>query len=464
MHAPPLLLDQVIVQAAPLGGGVAPMLTTPAHEQGEVDLAPAREQAKSYRYWNYVAITRIMDRCSQPRPEVGTVVGRGAVAGRQYLDGRSLEWVRQSYGLCQSMDEDFAPLAESHPFLRLLADVNPEDTWSEFIAETVMFLRLTGKFCWLVIPNSFGLPAQMTVLPSHWVAPKYSKSGELISWVITPDDPTKRRELPPDWIVCGRYKNPLSKRDGMSPLFASPRWTDNVEAIEKSRGLSFKNAVWPDLLIYLEGDKYNDASEDLIDRVRNRFMRRMAGVERGGIGGPLFIPPGSKAEKWNTSPREMDFGTSSDQARDNSLALHGTPPVIAGVTSDYTRATADAGTVVFCSITVNPTLRLIAGVLQEHVAVRFDERIVVWYRDVTPADAAFELQQDEADFKMGAIDPDEVRMKRGREPKGTPWYGTGYLPTGVMPLDQELVEMPEEEPEPPEPEAEDDEDEDEEDE
>src|SRR5690606_12717997 len=104
--------------------------------------------------------------------------------------------------------------------------------------------------------------------------------------------------------------------------------------------------------------------------------------------------------------KEMDFIESASQTRDNNLALTGTPPVIAGVSSDYTRATADAATVVFCEHTINPTLGFIAGVLTEKVASLFDPRLVVWFADCVPANAEFELKQDEADFKMGALTPD----------------------------------------------------------
>jgi len=406
----------------------------------------AREQVQHFTYWNYVGIRPIAQMFAGTFPNAGTPVN-SPPPGRSRLSASERKWVRQSYGprWMQAHDSDITPLAESHPILELLHGVNAEDTWQEFAFETVVMLYLTGQFFWWLIPNAVGVPAELRLIPTQWITPHRTKRGW---WTVRPQYATRQFDLPPEEILDGKFKSPLSKGSGWGPLDAGPLWVDNVEHIETSRWHAFRQGVNPDVLLQFEGEQYQDPRQGLLDRIEEKFLSRISGVRKTGK--PMLIPPGVKAQKWSNTPKEMDYSKSGDQLRDNNLALIGTPKTVAGITSDVNRATVEGSLVAFCAFTMNPLFRLMAGVLTEKLAPRFDPRIRFWYPDCTPEDKAFDLARDESHFRMGALNPDEARRSAGREPRGTSLYDTGYLPAGLMPLDDGLqpADLPAEQPGP----------------
>lgn len=430
---------------------LAPITVNQTQRFGNANYFRLDEQAKAYRYWTYIAINKISDRCAQQFPNIGLKTKR-AKGQQSRIPITARQHLKKHYGrYLQRQDEDIEPLSETHPLHVLLQSVNPGETWGDFVSESVIHNGLMGVFTWWLIPNGFrttrapgGLPSQLMALPPQWVTPLYNEDRTFRCWEILPyADETMRFELPFEQIIIGKRKNPRSKAlmEPYSPLQAAPAWIDNVESIERARRSGFEGGVNPDMLIELDPTVYDSPQPDIIARIKQRFMERAANLERRN-GEPLLMPPGMKATKWSHTNKEMDFIDSAAQIRDNVLALHGVPPVVAGVTSDYTRATADAATVVFCDYTINPLLAFIAGVITEKLASLYDPRIVVWFDDCVPANAEFELKQDEADFQMGALDPDELRQKRGREPKGEPAYESGYLPHTLSPLNEDLQPEP----------------------
>jgi phage portal protein BeeE len=434
---------------------VAPVFAPSGHSFApNSNMSLHQEQVKHFTYWNYVAIKRIADRFSEPFPHVGFPVRRSGGAQHQMMiRGKQRQFMSQSYGSrwLQSHEHDLEPVADNHPMIELLHHVNGEDTWPEFAYETAVMWLLTGKFYWWVIPNSIatanspqGMPAELWVIPTQWVEPIYHpQTGELLRYDVTPDGNRARRwEIPPEQIVSGKFKSPKSKVDGWSALLAGAMWIDNVESIESSKWHSFKNGPNPSMLLEFDGEKYNDPSGDIVERIKEKFLARAAGVTRAGE--PLLIPPGVTSKAWTRPPKEMDYQDSGAQVRDNNLALHGVPPVVAGITSDYTRATAEAANYVFCEVTLNPLFRQFAGILTEKIGPRFDDRIRCWYEDCRPANAEQTLKEMEFAFGSGARTPDEIRQWLGDEPFGSDPYTTGYVPSGFRPLNEDDLELEEE--------------------
>ncbi len=442
---------------APFEARVGPLVTTADHLTGSTDMRRVQEQVRHYTYWNYVAIKRILDRASGQLPNIGRVI-RGGTAGRQrHLSGPQRRWIQQHYhGYLQSALDDLEPVPQTHPLSQLLWHVNPEDTWSEFLAETLLFLNLTGRFYWWAIPNGLrsalpgiNLPAQLWVIPTQWVSEFRTKSGQMRFYRVVPDgDMGRKEDIPPQDVIKGKWTSPMSKTMGHSPLSAAPMWVDNVESIEKSRWHSFRNGANPDWLVMLN-ESYAHPTEEVIDKIKQKFLQRSSGTHRAGE--PIVVPPGVTLQPATNKPREMDYGTSGDATRDQSLALHGTPKTVAGITTDVNRATVEGANLIFCEVTINPQLRLVAGVLTEKLAPRYGADIRCWFDDCTPRDAVQELAEARFDAEIGALDPDERRIDRGREPKGEPAYQTGYLPAGKIPLSLAAREElePEPEPEPP---------------
>ena len=433
----PRFLDTVDIsvrQTSPgtLSPEVATTFSDPRTVSGAgLSMRTAQEQVKNYKYWVYVAIRRTADFASSIRPNFSVPVSRSS--GQAFsIHQRDREHLRQRYGMFQTVRDDLEPLPDGHPLCTLFQHINPEDSYCEFIYETFLFWLLTGRFYWWVIPNGLGRPTEMWVIPTQSAEELYNDNGTLRAVRIR----ETQKKIPAEQIIRGKFKSPLNKRDSYSEMQAAPLWINNVESIAKSQHRTFEQGVNPDLIMHLESDRYANPTEDEITAIKEKFLRRSAGVEHSGE--PLLVPPGVKMEKWSRTAREMDYDKGSDQMRDQNLALYGVPKTVAGIIQDVNRAAFEGSMVAFCNIRINPLMAQLAGIITEKLAPFFDHRIVTWFPDCTPTNVERELAEDTIDLANGAMTPDERRSKRGRDPEGTPAMTQGYIGAGRVPINDVL--------------------------
>ena len=395
------------------------------------DSGSDEELVRHFTLWNYVAISRIGYKISEQFPKVSRAVGEGESS--QTLGVKQMQHIRKQHGSIVQFHEELEPVDSSHPLLRLLHEVNPEDWWGTFIYETIMFWQLTGEFYWWLIPNNAGIPTQMWVIPTQWVKPNYDKGGSIESYTVTPDgDRQRAKPIPADQIITGKHKSPISKSKCHSPTAAGSQWIDNSESVEKARWNTFRNGPLPSVSIELDREQYAKPDPDVLKAVKDRFVARYGGTARAGE--PIIAPPGMKVSPFSMKPAEMAFPETIDQVRDQVLALHGVPKVIAGITADINRATIYGANLIFCENTINPLLSLLAGIMSEKLAPRFGSDLRIWFDDARPADAEAEREEVKLDWTMGAITPNERRISRGREPVDDPGANELYVTTVSIPM------------------------------
>lgn len=413
---------------------IAMFMQSPGSRWGSAQgMASLNECTKHYNYWNWVGIRAICNKFCQHMPNVGYPVKAKKSARQSFLSDRDRGWLKQRYGatILQSDGIDLKPAPDSHPLVKLLADVNPQDTFQEFAYEWMMYWQLCGKSYLWAIPNGFGLPAEIYVLPSDWVWPVYNAMGDLWKYKVIPVGYSAIRiDLPPEEVITCKFKSPRSKIDGWGPLQAGPLWVDSVESIEKTRKATFDGGPNPDFMFTLS-EKFGEPGTDVITRIKEKFLTRTQGTARE----PIVIPFGITGTKITNTPLEMDFGTSGGMTRDNNLALLGVPGIIAGLAHEFTEANADASMLVFCENTMNPLFSLAAGILTEHLATRYDDRLKVWYPDCKPENAEFKLRQMEAASPWGGASPADWQRYMGAEVSDLPAYNTGYIPANMVPIE-----------------------------
>lgn len=425
---------------------VSQLAVSPLHglERRGASYAKTREQLRHYTGWNYVAIKLLCDKLAEQFPLCGVrkgAAGAGAKAGmstpqKQHL----LRHYRQYLG---TNADDVSLLPDGHRLVTLLRQVNPTDWWGSFCFDTHLYWQLTGRAYWWVIPDGLGLPAELYVIPSDWVEPKWGRDGRQVGWLVSPGgNSLQERLLPMDEVIEFKFTSPLDPLDSHSPTYAGGRWIDNSESIDDSQWHAFKNGVRPEMVVTLDKDKFAniDPGSEMMDRIKDKFMQRAAGVRRSGE--PLIAPPGITLTPWGHKPSEMAFGETGEITRDQVLALRGVPKALAGISHDLNRASIEGAEVLFCSYAVNPLLARFAGAITERLAKRFDPRIMLWFDDCKPADAVQEREEIKQDWSMGAISPDERRQARGMPPWNIPGVSdVAYLPTAILPLDR-IADMP----------------------
>jgi len=398
----------------------------------------AREQVNHYTLWNFVT-TRIRQ---NKFASIFPFFGRTAASATSKRIGRQHIHHLFGHGLVQDLHEEVEPVTD-HPAIELLKRVNDKDSFFSFASETMLFWRLTGRFYWWLIPGTSGFPAEIHVVPTQWVEREWEKSGRLRRYKVTSEDSGRVEFIPVEDMITHHDPSPLSKVGEASPIQAGSRWIDNAESIEDSRFWAFQNGANPDVMLTMDSEMFSAMpGGDTIDEIQERWMRRMSGTRNSHK--PAVVPPGIGLEKISNTPKEMDYPGSAEQIRDNNLALQQTPPVIAGMSAEYNRATAEAANVVYCQFTMDPDFMAFASFLNEFFIPRFPdaENLLAWYLPCAPVDAEFNLRRDQQDFMTGAKSPDEIATEQGREPMGVPESESRYIPGSMMPLDAEL--MPEE--------------------
>lgn len=337
---------------------------------GSLTSAQIPEMVTHYRDWVYVAINVIAQQTAGLTPNLAYVVD-GHIPGKTTKACfRHDPEVYQSFGASMFREsgphsfltmgayrskalsvvkphEELEPLEIDHPLRRLLENPNPFDTSFDILFETVLFLELTGVAYLWCVPNSvtrrfssgYPIPAELWVLPSHWVWPR-AGGGPLrqtqymgSDWngfrnaghrYVDPNSAGFGEELihyyevrpwggmgsagilriPPDEIVMLRTKNPLDKIMGYSRLSAAAQWIDLEESITRSRFSQAMNVARPEFWVEL-GPGYEDPDDDRIRRVEAKIAQRSQG--EWNYGKPVITPPGAKITPLSFNPTEMAY-------------------------------------------------------------------------------------------------------------------------------------------------------------
>lgn len=249
-------------------------------------------------------------------------------------------------------DEDYAPVHD-HPLADILQRPNPQETFGSLLGYMALQWGLTGNGpLWLVPGLEHGRPVELYPLVEALMQPAYAPSLQYPegAWRVTPYYPTgtgwtygtlgsrmlSSTLLPGTEVRKVRAPHPLLRNDGYSPLTACGVQLDIMEAIDLSRHSAFMQGAQLGTVVHVPG-----LEEEGNKRVSAEFRQHYGGAGNARKVAVVSSPPGStgefKIEQMGESPREMDYGTTWQQAVDFVMATFGVPSVVAGlkVASSY---------------------------------------------------------------------------------------------------------------------------------
>jgi hypothetical protein len=396
----------------------------------------AVDQVLSYKGWNYVVVRKLCELLSSSAPMVGRW-DRAAMPSGQRIHQRARSDWNATYGRMYQTDASDVETLDTHPLVELFERVNTEDTWSDLMFELNLYLELTGCAYLWVLPAALTLtgglpqPLQLEIVPTHWCSERRSRSGELLGWQIQVPNATTI-DVGTDDIIPFRFKSPLGKNAWTSPAQAVDTWIDSSQAVSESRLAVLANQGNPSMILRPDAEQYGDLDEVEARKLQTKIANRARDIRRHGE--PLVLPPGIDVDRWSDTPQEMAYGESDDQLRDALFASRGVSKFIVGLTADMNRADVEAAMVHLCEFTLKPRLMFIAGRLTEKLAKRWEQNLIVWFSDPTPASWEREHAELQLDMQMAALTPDERRVERGRKPYGTEEAKTGWIPSSMVPL------------------------------
>lgn len=431
------------------------------------------ELAGHFRGWNYCAINALATEVACMQPQVANIISaeeqkaqvqkslrgidnaRGAEKKfliRKFIHKRLSSDIMRRKALVQiQAGHALEPVEQDDPCATILRNPNEPDVAFTFFYRLIMNLRLHGVEYTYVHPNMGGTPHSLWVIPTHWVHEKRGVTRFVDYYEIKParstTDPANsmlggwypgysgRGVLLPEHVVKIAYPHPDSLTGGYSPLMACATWTDISEAIDSTRVNTFINHMLPGVIIQIDKDVRNPDKAQL-ERIQATFAEKYATAKNARK--PVVLAPGLTIVPVPTA-QEMEYHSSADQSRDNSLATHRTPKAVIGLTETTSLANLTASWTGFYQTAVKPNLVLIGQILTEKLAKRWDKRKVIYWDNPVPDDPEQTLKRAQILGGIGVMTPNQIRLEYGWEPheyggdnplvngQEMPW-GTGQLP------------------------------------
>ena len=315
----------------------------------------------------------------------------------------------------------------THPFLELMASVNPFFNRFELWVLTTTFLELTGNAYWWMVRDQLGVPRALWNIPAHWMKIIPSKSEFIAGYVMQQPGSPDKVPFSIDDIIHFKYPSPFSLYYGCPPMFAAAYDVD-INRELKAHGVSFlANAAQPAGVLYTDerlGDKEYKRLRDMWN------MRHKGSANAGKI---AVLEAGLKYEKTGSNLAELQFSDTSRNVRDAILAIFGVPASQLGLVEDVNRANAEANEYVYQNGTVLPKLKLIEEKLNEKMMPIYDVNLVCEFDNPVPMDKEFRLREQAEHIRSGYSSIDDERIEDGKEPYATPETEMPLIPFSLMP-------------------------------
>jgi len=314
-----------------------------------------------------------------------------------------------------------------HPFLDLLANVNPFMNSFELFEYWTLYQELTGNCYTLITTNGLGTPQELWVLQPQQIKIVPDKET-FIKGYIYGKDPAKAVSFMPEEIIHMKYANPSSLYYGVGPMAAAIIAARAGEAMNTYEyNLLKNNAIPPSAL---ETDQALNA--DQIKRVKTEWNN----AYRGPIKSTrlAIFAGGLKPNKLSLSPKEMGYMVGRKITTEEIAAIFGVPMSKLKV-GDVAKAPAAGlyhGNITYQRDTIQPKLRRIDQKLTEQLLPMYDPKLFCCFDNPVGEDKQFRLEERESNLKTGYSSINLERLRDNQEP--VDWGEVPLMPMGTVPL------------------------------
>lgn len=264
----------------------------------------------------------------------------------------------------QENDERWEPLDDGHPAWIPFRKPNPQQTISDILYEHTIQKCLTGSaFTWQV-PNGYGEPAELYVIPqalttavppselypngAYRVYPLFT-TGPFA--VVPGYAASAGTTIPAEYVAVNRKWHPYIKYDGYSPLQACGTQLDILQQIDESRWYAFQQGIDPSIYIKLPPG----TTEDQWRKLQNKIDENHAGTRNRKR--PLALLGGAEPVPLSLAPNQMGFETGWTQLTEFVCAVFRTPAIVAGLAASASYAELYAALKQFYTGTLIPVCK-----------------------------------------------------------------------------------------------------------
>lgn len=295
-----------------------------------------------------------------------------------------------------------------HPFLDLIAKVNPNENGFEMMEKLVLYLELCGNAFIFMAKNDLGVPVEIWSMMPHWTR-------------IIPDDKefikqyeygpiTPKKILLKEDVVHFKYPNPKDMYLGWGPLQAAVDSVDTSNYYHRYEQTLLENYARPDFILSTD----LPITTKQIDSIKLQWNKLFRGVRNQGK--VAVLESGLKPVSFNFTPREMAFLQGRQISRDEIAAIFGVPKSLIE-TKDVNRSNSETGEYVYAKYTILPKLRRIEQKINEAIVwPYFGQEYFCAFVNPVSRDNKLRLEEITCHLTTGMTSINEERAVENMEP------------------------------------------------
>lgn len=291
-----------------------------------------------------------------------------------------------------------------HPLDKLMERPNPLMTGQVMRHVCQVHLDLLGEAFIVLDTNAAGMPIRMWPIPPTWI--KELPSEKSPAYRVEIDGTV--HSVPMTNMLTIRDpnpSNPYGRSTGLGHALADE--IDIDEFASKHVASWFHNKGMPDMLISLEG-----AAKPALENAKRAWDSAVRGFAKAyrthWTGAKLDV------KRLDTAFKDMALIDIRTFERNSIVQVFGVPPEKLGIIDNSNRSTSQAAHYIFANDVLVPRCELWRNELQERLASRFDERIVIDYESPIPVDREFQRSIIQTFSDVFTID--EIRSLADMDP------------------------------------------------
>jgi phage portal protein BeeE len=282
----------------------------------------------------------------------------------------------------------------AYDLVQLLEKPNNQDSWGRQAYRWSQQMGLTGTALTYMVPNRFGVPVELYVIPTALAIPQptinpdypdgFYRIQPMYPYGPFSSYPTPSTAvgapIPAQWMLRFQKPHPLLRYDGYSPLTAMRLHIDELEGMDRSRWYKMMRTINPEAVLnFAESEGMQPLPWEEIERIRAEMENEQSGPENAGR---LYIStPGATLEQWGTSPKDMDYQGGWDQLVSFILGGgFGISKEACGMLADTSYSQLFASLKQLHLLTLEPDCSDIGADLTKHLAPFFGDDLVVEVR------------------------------------------------------------------------------------
>ena len=291
----------------------------------------------------------------------------------------------------------------NHPFELKLRKPNPEDSRSEFIAQTVFYRAIPGNcYWWMNMESEKAPPDELWIIPPHMITPVPDENKYLAGYEYKPGN--GNTIFLETWeVVHFKRPNPFNRFVGLSVIEAlAITAMGDIEARKWNTELFGKNnARLPGIIAFADQMSKPDRAQMLKQIDESAAKRQQMVLFGAGKGGVEWMKSAS-------THQEMEF---LEGLKQNEEVIYNTiaPGAASMLAINSNEANARVGEAIFKNKTCYPLSVEISDKIEQKILPAYGDNLIGEFDDIRIADTTNELRLQREFSKTHTIN--EIRVE-----------------------------------------------------